>query len=265
MHDCYPIPEVFIAKKSIEEFNIDPGPLAVITHTLLDVFREAHWTADKDQFCLDMLNHAYAIASKIAYDDNAYLRLDKYRGEAMRIVCKYSIDHQGFRSEDISHLHDALMSIVLLLISGEKADRPLRPDEKADRPLRLNILRGMCSFDTWKALRMRWFQLHHKEQGPSGEVDDDVDLPMNPEADFVIAHRKLTSVLVVLEAMYNAGWIKREDGKKGSRDIFLHDMIYRLFGQSVTGIRQALSAVRNRNYKTKREYLEDLLSHIPEK
>lgn len=83
------------------------------------------------------------------------------------------------------------------------------------------------------------------------------------ESPFIIARGKQTSILVILEAMYNAGWICRSDGSKyESHDVMIEDMMRILFNRKETkNIKQLLNSARNRTYDGKNKYFDELLSY----
>mgnify|MGYP007069964332 CR=1 FL=1 len=85
-----------------------------------------------------------------------------------------------------------------------------------------------------------------------------------PQSSLRIADGKQTSVLVVLDAMYKAGWFAKSDGSKATnRDKTLNEILQRAFNQEGNAnISQLLNAAKKRNYKEPEEYLEELKKAI---
>ena len=79
-----------------------------------------------------------------------------------------------------------------------------------------------------------------------------------------LARGKETSVLVVLEAMYKAGWLV--DAKKKpltNRDETLKQIMKNAFGKESTNVSQLLGSLINRNKsKNKKTVFDELLKHI---
>lgn len=79
-----------------------------------------------------------------------------------------------------------------------------------------------------------------------------------------LARGKETSVLVVLEAMYKAGWLV--DAKKKpltNRDETLKQIMKNAFGKESTNVSQLLGSLKNRNKsKNKKTVFDELLKHI---
>lgn len=71
-------------------------------------------------------------------------------------------------------------------------------------------------------------------------------------------------MLVVLEAMYKAGWIVGENGKKlTNRDNALKHIMKTAFGKDNSNVKQLLSSVKNRNKaKSKQSIFDELLEQI---
>ena len=79
-----------------------------------------------------------------------------------------------------------------------------------------------------------------------------------------VAGEKESSVLVVLEAMYKAGWLVDENGKKlTNRDNALKHIMKTAFGKDNSNVRQLISSVKNRNKaKSKQSIFDELLEQI---
>lgn len=79
-----------------------------------------------------------------------------------------------------------------------------------------------------------------------------------------IAKRKETSVLVVLEAMFKAGWFVDGQNKPlTNRDEALKQIMKNAFGKDNTNVGQLLGAVKNRNKaKGKKSIFDELLEQI---
>ena len=79
-----------------------------------------------------------------------------------------------------------------------------------------------------------------------------------------LAKGKETSVLVVLEAMYKAGWLVDADKKPlTNRDEALKQIMKNAFGKDNTNVSQLLGSVKNRNKaKGKQSIFDELLEQI---
>ena len=79
-----------------------------------------------------------------------------------------------------------------------------------------------------------------------------------------LAKGKETSVLVVLEAMYKAGWLVDADKKPlTNRDEALKQIMRNAFGKDNTNVSQLLGSVKNRNKaKGKQSIFDELLEQI---
>jgi hypothetical protein len=79
-----------------------------------------------------------------------------------------------------------------------------------------------------------------------------------------LAKGKETSVLVVLEAMYKAGWLVDANKKPlTNRDEALKQIMRTAFGKENTNVSQLLGALKNRNKaKDKRTIFDELLKQI---
>lgn len=303
MLDCYPVPREFTRfKDSLDEFGIDDKALDVITTTLVEVFAPYGYVEDEELFCLEVLNNAYVIASRIAYDRRPYLHFNEYVLSARMRAREIQADASyAFRSHDSVHsyvqsvhsdcddentdlqfeefyrlyddkdlelTYDALMSVVLLLVA----------DNRNLGKLYIRIMKSMHSLKVWDVLRARWRYWHENDlqdyiQPQAGDEDtnsqtqklnnskaQETGLPKSP---FTIASGKQTSVLVVLDAMYRAGWIKRADGSDyGSRDEMVGHLMSILYNKESANIKQLLNAAANRTYEGKKKYFDELLSYI---
>lgn len=292
MLDCYPVPREFTRfKDSLDEFGIDDKALDVITTTLVEVYKSCEYVKYEEMLCLEILNNAYVMASRIAYDKRPYLHFNEYEGTAHFFACRiwahvmhgeFTVNTnigEGARQEPFSYdleyndywtelTYDALMSVVLLLVA----------DDRNLGKLYIRIMKSMHSLKVWDVLRARWRYWHENDlqdyiQPQTGDEDtnskthklknskaQETGLPKSP---FTIASGKQTSVLVVLDAMYRAGWIKRADGSDyGSRDEMVRHLMSILYNKESANIKQLLNAAANRTYEGKKKYFDELLSYI---
>lgn len=83
---------------------------------------------------------------------------------------------------------------------------------------------------------------------------------------FIVSPKKQTSILVVLETMYKAKWIRKADGSKyRSRDEMINDVMRVLFNQEeAKDIKQKLSYAKNRTLDGRKKYFDDLMKYIAE-
>ena len=86
----------------------------------------------------------------------------------------------------------------------------------------------------------------------------------NEQTTINLAHGKETSVLVVLEAMYKAGWLVDANKKPlTNRDDALKQIMKNAFGKDNTNVSQLLGSVKNRNKtKNKNTIFDELLEQI---
>lgn len=123
------------------------------------------------------------------------------------------------------------------------------------------------------ALRRSIAEYLKSERQISTEIEEVMDAtpaidgnPAIPEVKAMIgiAHGKETSVLVVLEAMYKAGWLVDADKKPlTNRDEALKQIMKDAFGKDNTNVSQLLGSVKNRNKtKGKQSIFDELLKQI---
>jgi hypothetical protein len=79
-----------------------------------------------------------------------------------------------------------------------------------------------------------------------------------------LARGKVTSVLVVLEAMYKAGWlVDANTNPLTNRDEALNQIMRTAFGKKNTNVSQLLGSLKNRNKaKDKKTVFDELLEQI---
>lgn len=85
-----------------------------------------------------------------------------------------------------------------------------------------------------------------------------------PKSSLRIAEGKQTSVLVVLDTMYKAGWFAKADGSRvTNRDKTLNEILQFAFNQEGSAnISQLLSSPNNRYGKAPSEYVKELLQYV---
>ena len=85
--------------------------------------------------------------------------------------------------------------------------------------------------------------------------------PQQTKSSYSIASKKQTSVIIIMEAMYKAGWIEKTDGSKvTNRDKMIGELLERAFGISNVGITQILQAAKDpsKNKSGVEKYFKEL-------
>ena len=123
------------------------------------------------------------------------------------------------------------------------------------------------------ALRQSISDYLESEREISVEIEDVIDkipqtaakIPIfNNPAPIGIANRKETSVLVVLEAMFKAGWFVDAHNKPlTNKEEALRYVMKAAFGKENTNVQQLLGSVKNRNKaRDKKSIFDELLKQI---
>ncbi len=109
-----------------------------------------------------------------------------------------------------------------------------------------------------------WLSDEIEELTGHAEMSVATATPSEPsEPQMQIAKGKKTSLMVVLESIYKAGWIVDADGKTlTNRDNVINYILYRVFGQKEESIAQLINAAKNsiRNKQGIEKYFDELLS-----
>lgn len=161
----------------------------------------------------------------------------------------------------------AYTSIIGVLMKQVEAHVPDYTDKMSKR------FNDGFSIPDAKVLRQSIADYLNSERQLSAEIEEVMDAILlataktptfSEPATVGLAKGKETSVLVVLEAMYKAGWLVDADKRPlTNRDDALRQIMKNAFGKDNTNVRQLLGSVKNRNKaKGKQSIFKELLEQI---
>lgn len=267
-HECF---------KSLREciWNGDDELGRIIYESLRDFYRDSDCT-DIERVLIDIFNDAHSIAAHVGqcFYPSIYFRAYE------NIGFEYRAYNNGFRYG--GHIRkEIVMSVAYQLITRyEHVPRALNEIETLLNDIRNLSIKHVKDFhhklttrcdkevpivrlqpNQYFGQQYSFFTEKEKEKKEQNIKDEIIF-----KSPFAIAKGKRTSVLVILEAMYNAKWIHRSDGKEYTcRNDMLKDFMRVLFNEEETKtVKQLLGAAKHRTYDGKKKYFDELMRYIAE-